>query len=162
VSRLFFFFILIILQAVGLLGRVISSSQGSYLNTGQYKHRINTHTKHPCLVWDSNPRSQLPSERRRYMRRTAGLPWPAIVKAFLQFTDAFGRMNFKWRSITHIHIITFEWFAWIIITGSGLDDWIYWHFIHSFSSGLQAIQRCRFATHFPVHHCTRTRILSPH
>jgi hypothetical protein len=30
-------------QTVGLLGRVISSSQGLYLNTGQQKHRINTH-----------------------------------------------------------------------------------------------------------------------
>jgi hypothetical protein len=32
------------LQTVGLLGRVISSSQGIYLNTGQHKHRINTYT----------------------------------------------------------------------------------------------------------------------
>jgi hypothetical protein len=39
-----FFFILIILQTVGLLGRVISSSQALYLNTGQHKHRINTYT----------------------------------------------------------------------------------------------------------------------
>jgi hypothetical protein len=30
------------LQTVGLLGRVISLSQGLYLNTGQHKHRINT------------------------------------------------------------------------------------------------------------------------
>jgi hypothetical protein len=28
--------------------------------------RINTYTKHPCLVWDSNPRSRLPSERKQY------------------------------------------------------------------------------------------------
>jgi hypothetical protein len=33
-----------ILQTVELLGRVISSSQGLYLNTGQQKHRINTYT----------------------------------------------------------------------------------------------------------------------
>jgi hypothetical protein len=32
------------LQTVGLLGQVISSSQGLYLNTGQHKHRINTYT----------------------------------------------------------------------------------------------------------------------
>jgi hypothetical protein len=51
---------MIILQTVGLLGRGISSSQGLYLNTGQHKHRINTHTKHPCLMWDSDPRSGLP------------------------------------------------------------------------------------------------------
>jgi hypothetical protein len=38
------FFILIILQTVGLLVRVISSSQGLYLSTGQHKHRINTYT----------------------------------------------------------------------------------------------------------------------
>jgi hypothetical protein len=43
-------------------GRVISSSQGLYLNTGQHKNRINAyaHTKHPCLKWVSNPRSQGP------------------------------------------------------------------------------------------------------
>jgi hypothetical protein len=35
-------------QTVGLIGRVISPSQGRYLNTGKYKHRINTDTKHPC------------------------------------------------------------------------------------------------------------------
>jgi hypothetical protein len=31
-------------QTTGLLGRVISPSQGRYLNTGQHKHRINAHT----------------------------------------------------------------------------------------------------------------------
>jgi hypothetical protein len=31
-------------QTVGLLGRVISSSQGRYLRTEQHKHRINAHT----------------------------------------------------------------------------------------------------------------------
>jgi hypothetical protein len=32
------------LQTVGLLGRVISSSQDLYLNTGQHRHKINTYT----------------------------------------------------------------------------------------------------------------------
>jgi hypothetical protein len=45
-------------QTVGLLGRVISPSQGLYLITGQYKHRIDGH-KHPSLKWDSNPRSHV-------------------------------------------------------------------------------------------------------
>jgi hypothetical protein len=31
-------------QTVGILGRVISLSQGRYLNPGQHKHRINAHT----------------------------------------------------------------------------------------------------------------------
>jgi hypothetical protein len=39
-----FFSFMIILQTVGLLGRVISSSLGLYLNTGQHKHRISTYT----------------------------------------------------------------------------------------------------------------------
>jgi hypothetical protein len=30
-------------QTVGLLGRVISPSQGHYLNTGQHKHRITSY-----------------------------------------------------------------------------------------------------------------------
>jgi hypothetical protein len=43
-------------QTVGLLARVITSSQGLYLNTGEHKHRkTHTHIKHPCPEWDSNP-----------------------------------------------------------------------------------------------------------
>jgi hypothetical protein len=38
------FSFLIYSQLVGLLERVISPSQGRYLNTGQHKHRINTYT----------------------------------------------------------------------------------------------------------------------
>jgi hypothetical protein len=47
-----FFSLIVILQTVGLLGRVNSSSQGLYLNTGQHKHRINTYTYQtsmPCV-----------------------------------------------------------------------------------------------------------------
>jgi hypothetical protein len=53
--RLIFRF-LATLQAVGLLGRVISSSQGLYLNTGQHKHRINTYayqTSMPCVGFET-------------------------------------------------------------------------------------------------------------
>jgi hypothetical protein len=53
-----------------LASRVISSSQGLYLNIGQHRHRIDTHThtKHPCLVRDSNPWSRLPSEDNTCLR----------------------------------------------------------------------------------------------
>jgi hypothetical protein len=65
-------------QAVGLLGRVISSSQGLYLNTGQHKHRkTRTHIKHPCPRWDSKPQSRPPSDRRLFMPQIAQLPRPA-------------------------------------------------------------------------------------
>jgi hypothetical protein len=41
---LFFSFVIIFTQTIGLLGRVISLLQGLYLHTGQHKHRINAHT----------------------------------------------------------------------------------------------------------------------
>jgi hypothetical protein len=37
------FILWIYTQSVGLLGQVIGPSQGLFLNTGQHKHRINTH-----------------------------------------------------------------------------------------------------------------------
>jgi hypothetical protein len=70
-----FFSSLIYTLSVGLLGRGISPSQGRYLHTGQHKHRINAH-RHPCLEWNSNPRSQRSSERRQFMRKTALLEKP--------------------------------------------------------------------------------------
>jgi hypothetical protein len=54
---LFFSYAFFFTQTVGLVGRVMSPSQGRYLHTGQHKHRINAHT-HPRLEWGSNPRSQ--------------------------------------------------------------------------------------------------------
>jgi hypothetical protein len=50
-------------QTVGLLGRRICPSQGRFLHTRHQKHIINAHG-HPCLKWDSNPRSQCLSGRR--------------------------------------------------------------------------------------------------
>jgi hypothetical protein len=40
---LFFSFLIFFIHTAGLLGRVISPSQGRYLHTGQHKHRINAH-----------------------------------------------------------------------------------------------------------------------
>jgi hypothetical protein len=38
-SGIFFSLVIFFTQTVGLLGRVVSPSQGLYLNTGQHKHR---------------------------------------------------------------------------------------------------------------------------
>jgi hypothetical protein len=46
-----FFSLMIILQTVGLLRLVISSSQGLYLNTGEHKHRINTYTYQKFILF---------------------------------------------------------------------------------------------------------------
>jgi hypothetical protein len=68
----FHFSLLDLGHSVGLLGRVISSSQGFYLLTNTEK-RTYTNTKHPCPEWDSNPRSR----RTKRKHATARLPWPA-------------------------------------------------------------------------------------
>jgi hypothetical protein len=60
------FSFLIYTQSVRLLGRVISPSQGRYLNTEQHKHRINAH-RYPSLERDSNPRPQRSNGRRQFM-----------------------------------------------------------------------------------------------
>jgi hypothetical protein len=61
-----FFSVLIHTQSVRLLERGISPSQGRYLHKEQHKHRINAY-RYPCLEWDSNPRSQCSSGRKRFM-----------------------------------------------------------------------------------------------
>jgi hypothetical protein len=66
-------------QPVVLLGRVISPPQGRYLHTGQHKHR------HPCLVWDSNPRSQRSSKGRQFMPQTPRPLWWASVSYISTF-----------------------------------------------------------------------------
>jgi hypothetical protein len=38
-------------HTVGLLGRVISSSQGLYLNTGKHKHGINAYTHQTSMPY---------------------------------------------------------------------------------------------------------------
>jgi hypothetical protein len=62
-------------QVVGLLGRVISSSQGLYLHIGQHKHRkTRIHIKHPYPRRDSNSQTRPPNDRRLFLPQTARLP----------------------------------------------------------------------------------------
>jgi hypothetical protein len=70
---LWFFSFVIILQKVGLLGRLISSSQGLYLNTEQHKHRINTYTYQTSMLCVGFEPVIPASERVK----TARLQWPA-------------------------------------------------------------------------------------
>jgi hypothetical protein len=50
-------------QTVGLLGRVISPSQGRCLNTGQHKHKINAYTHTPIIHAVNGIRTHDPSVR---------------------------------------------------------------------------------------------------
>jgi hypothetical protein len=52
------FSFLIILQTVGLLGRVISSSQGLYLNARQHKHILNIHALYGIRNYDPSFRAR--------------------------------------------------------------------------------------------------------
>jgi hypothetical protein len=38
-----------------------------------------------------------------------------------------------------VYIVTHEGFAWLIIMGSGLDDWIYWHLYYNYNQLYQLI-----------------------
>jgi hypothetical protein len=49
--------------------------------------------------------------------------------------------------------------VWLIRRGL---DWLIYCTLCIHNSELQAIQRYRWSTHFPVHRCTRTRVLSLH
>jgi hypothetical protein len=49
---LLFSFVIIFIQMVGLVGRVISPSQGRYLHTEQHKHRTNSHTHMPWVGFE--------------------------------------------------------------------------------------------------------------
>jgi hypothetical protein len=48
---LFFSFVIFFTQTVGVLGRVISPSQGRYLNTWQHKTQNNRIHRHPSMPW---------------------------------------------------------------------------------------------------------------
>jgi hypothetical protein len=70
-----FFSFLIYTQSVGLPGQG-SARRKAATYTGQHRHRINAH-RHPCLEWDSKPRSQRSSKRRQFMPQTARPLWSA-------------------------------------------------------------------------------------
>jgi hypothetical protein len=96
---------LIFSEAVGLLGRVISSSQDLYLNIGQHKHRkTRTHITHPCTRRDSNPHSRPTRDRRLFMPQTARLPRP--TDWWILNCKLFGR---KWSWPNWGNIPAFAW-----------------------------------------------------
>jgi hypothetical protein len=51
------------------------------------EHRINAR-RHPCLEWDSNPRSQRSSERRQF------IPQGALITAIRQYENGFQLNSF--------------------------------------------------------------------
>jgi hypothetical protein len=68
---------MIILQTLGLLGRVISSSQGLYLNTEQHKHRIHIHqTSMVCLGFEPTITASVRAKTVHALDRSATVTGP--------------------------------------------------------------------------------------
>jgi hypothetical protein len=96
--RPLFFSFMIILQRVGLLGRVISSSQGLYVNTGQHKHRINTYTHQtfmPCVGYEPT----IPASERE---KTARLLWLANLAIWQPYYTSIILPRFQSRSFKNL------------------------------------------------------------
>jgi hypothetical protein len=68
-------------QTVGLLGRVISTSQGRYLHTGQHKHRIDAYTHTLNIHVLSGIRTHDPSVRAS--EDSSSLKVPIHVRVWL-------------------------------------------------------------------------------
>jgi hypothetical protein len=69
-------------QTVGLLGRVISPSQGRYLNTGQHRHGINLYTHQISMAWlGFEPTITAPEQ----LKTVHALDRPTIVSGHKQF-----------------------------------------------------------------------------
>jgi hypothetical protein len=84
------------------------------------------------------------------LTRITGMPW---FMPWLCSKESYRGKSHKLSILSCVGV-----FAWLR-KGFGLD---LLHLIHSHSSGLQAIQCYCYSTHFPVHRCTCTRILSLH
>jgi hypothetical protein len=76
-------------QTVGLLGRVISPSQGRYLDTGQHKHRINSYTHETSMFWVGFEPTIPASERAKIVH---ALDRAAAVTGLLQI---YGSVKYK-------------------------------------------------------------------
>jgi hypothetical protein len=95
-----FFSFMIILQTVGLLQRVISSSQGLYLNTGQHEHRRNAYTHQtsmPCSKFEPT----VPSSK-----------WAKTVHALDHSTTVTGCLHLR-KGKLHWGKLGLSWRAWM-------------------------------------------------
>jgi hypothetical protein len=99
---------MIVLQTVGLLGRVISSSQGLCLNTWQHKHRINTYTYQtsmPCVGFELTIQTDpglRASEDSTYLR-------PLGYRDRLYLTDIgaiYAAVKLSLNVTTHLHFVS--------------------------------------------------------
>jgi hypothetical protein len=152
-----FFSFSIYTQSVGLLGRGISPSQGRYLCTEQHTHRINAH-RQPCLEWDSKPRSQCSSGRRRFMPKTAR-PLRSVVvllagswiNTVLSQYKRYG-ITTNWEDLqseTTSLVCVWEMFGWNLCRVTTHPDWDFPWFLRVLVSFSNVQERATTFTHPP-------------
>jgi hypothetical protein len=83
---------------VGLLGRVISPSQGLYLPTQDNTTQKDA-DKHPCLERDSNPRSQQPTDQDPRLRQHGHCDRQGQILCF-NLKKFLGRKNFEFNKLS--------------------------------------------------------------
>jgi hypothetical protein len=100
-------------QSLGRLGQRISRRKAATY-TGQHKHRIIA-DKHPCLEWDSHPRSQRSRVRRQLMPCTARPLWSVIkihLSIFILGLPSFAWYSYYW--VRHHLCVLLDVIAWLI------------------------------------------------
>jgi hypothetical protein len=105
-------------QAVGFLGRVISPSQGRYLNTGQHKHRINAYTYQISILWVGFETTITELERAKTVHT---LDRAAIVTGLLYLVPRLTTVELYLQSLIHVQGTVFNYlnirvtlsFTWI-------------------------------------------------
>jgi hypothetical protein len=93
-----------ILQTIGLLGRVISSSQGLYLNTGHHKHRINTYA-HQTSILCVGFEPMIPASERANTVHTLDLS--AAVTGYASICRVLLSISLRWsRHSVHRNVVS--------------------------------------------------------
>jgi hypothetical protein len=99
----FLIFSFMIIQTVGRLGWVISTSQGLYINTRQHKHRINTHipNTHVLCGIRTNDHGFRTSKDSTCLRppgyRDRGYSWLPTYKQYIKNINRSGRKTNYYR-----------------------------------------------------------------
>jgi hypothetical protein len=107
-------FFFIILQTVGLLGRVINSSQGLYLNRGKHKHRINTYrhqTSMSCVGFESTIPASERAETVHASDRSATVTGMWQIRPHISMTWPEVSSAHRWAYPKSEVPLTAEWFV---------------------------------------------------
>jgi hypothetical protein len=103
-------------QTVGLLGRVMSLSQGRYLNTGQHKRRINAYTHQSSMAWVGLEPTISASEWAKTVHALDRAVTVTDFDFFLLYVYHIKRIKLLWNTlhienfdVCDLHLVQLEW-----------------------------------------------------